>query len=117
MPAEKTARVQERRRKINRQVQSTTRTLLKTAKRLIKEGEREPAAKAVSDAVSSLDRAARKGVVHRNNAARHKSSLMRGLNSAGAAVEEKDQTIARPRGRATAKVKAGSKARKKSKSS
>ena len=116
MPAEKTARVQERRRKINRQVQSTTRTLLKTAKRLIKEGEGEPATKAVSDAVSALDRATRKGVLHRNNAARHKSSLMRGLNSA-ATAEEKEQPVARPRGRATAKAKVGSKASKKSKSS
>ena len=90
---------------------------MKTAKRLIKEGEHEPATKAVSDAVSSLDRAARKGVLHRNNAARHKSSLMRGLNAVSAVAEEKDQPVVRSRGRATAKPKATAKARKKSKSS
>jgi small subunit ribosomal protein S20 len=33
-------------------------------------------------AISALDKAAQKGVIHQNNAARHKSRLMKQLNQA-----------------------------------
>ena len=53
----------------NRAQRSALRTALKKAK--------EPGASAESKraAASLLDRAARKGLIHRNNAARHKSQL------------------------------------------
>jgi small subunit ribosomal protein S20 len=41
----------------------------------------EDAQEAVRLAVSELDRAAKKGVIHRNNAARRKSRLMKQLNA------------------------------------
>jgi len=41
------------------------------------------AATAVGDAISALDRAASKGVIHRNNAARRKSRLMAKYNALG----------------------------------
>jgi len=40
----------------------------------------EEAREAVQVAVSALDNAAQKGIIHRNNAARRKSRLMRRLN-------------------------------------
>ena len=83
LPAKKTARVQERKRVINRRVRSTSRTAVKKAVSLL--ADRDPqAGGAVMSAVSTLDRAAQKGVIHPNAAARRKSRLMRRLNSVAA---------------------------------
>jgi len=38
---------------------------------------------AITAAISALDRAAEKGIIHRNNAARRKSRLMAKANAAG----------------------------------
>jgi small subunit ribosomal protein S20 len=53
----------------------------------IEEGELEQAQKSVAQAIRALDRAAEKGVLHRNNAARRKSRLMRKLTQAMQATE------------------------------
>ena len=82
MPAEKTARAQDRRRKINRVVRSSTRTYVKKAELLIKQENSDETVAAVAQAVSALDRAAHKKVVHPNNVARRKSRLIRKLNTA-----------------------------------
>jgi small subunit ribosomal protein S20 len=84
LPAEKAARVQERRRVINRLVRTRTRTAVKRAVDAIAS---EPAGATVivGTAISSLDRAATKGIIHKNNAARRKSRLAKRLNKATAA--------------------------------
>ena len=81
MPAKKTARAQERKRTINRTIRSSTRTSVKKALAVIADGEPNQAKNAVTAAVSALDRAATKGIVHRNNAARRKSRLMKRFNT------------------------------------
>ena len=81
MPAKKTARVQERKRIINRDVRSSTRTAVKKAMQVLGTGSSEESAEAVKLATSKLDRAASKGIVHRNAAARSKSRLMNRLHS------------------------------------
>jgi small subunit ribosomal protein S20 len=43
-------------------------------------GHLEEAREAVRVAVAALDKAAKKGIIHKNNAARRKSRLMRQLN-------------------------------------
>ena len=83
MPAKKVARVQERRRIVNRRVRSSTRTAVKRAVRALN-GNSEAAGSAVLSAVSRLDRAVSKGIVHRNAAARSKSRLTRRLNAIAA---------------------------------
>ncbi|MFQ5886791.1 MAG: 30S ribosomal protein S20, partial [Anaerolineae bacterium] len=50
--------------------------------RLIAEGKLEEAAQAARQAMSALDKAAVKGVIHKNNAARRKARLMKRLNLA-----------------------------------
>jgi small subunit ribosomal protein S20 len=80
LPAEKTARAQERRRQINRITRSSSRTLVKKAERLIGQEDTSATAAAVTNAISALDRAANKGVIHPNNAARRKSRLARKAN-------------------------------------
>ncbi len=83
MPAKKAARVQERRRIVNRRVRSSTRTAVKKAVRALNTNS-EAAGGAVLMAVSRLDRAVSKGIVHRNAAARSKSRLTKRLNAASA---------------------------------
>jgi small subunit ribosomal protein S20 len=47
---------------------------------LIEEGHLEEAREAVKEAQAALDKAAQKGVIHKNKAARRKSRLMEQLN-------------------------------------
>lgn len=72
----------ERKRLRNKSVRTFVKTCTAKANSLIDEKEPDAAGKAVTAAVSALDKAAKKGVIHRNNAARHKSRLMKKLNQA-----------------------------------
>ena len=65
----------------NRAVRSATRTYVKKARTRGEAGEKTEAQAAVMQAISTLDRAVTKGVLHRNNAARRKSRLMQRLQS------------------------------------
>ena len=79
----KDMRRSERRRLRNRPIISATRTYVRRARTAIDAGDAPTAATAVGDAISALDRAAAKGVIHRNNAARRKSRLMAKYNALG----------------------------------
>ena len=70
----------EKRRIRNREVMSRTRTHVKRARVEMNEGDFSASEIAVRQAISELDRAAAKGVIHKNNAARRKSRLMAHLN-------------------------------------
>ncbi|MDY6835283.1 MAG: 30S ribosomal protein S20 [Chloroflexota bacterium] len=78
---QKAAKVSERRRIRNKSVRSGMRTAVGKAEVAISSRDGDESQDAVKNAVSSLDRAATKGVIHRNNAARRKSRLMKKLNS------------------------------------
>ncbi len=52
-----------------------------SARKLIESSEVEAAEKAVTDAVVALDKAAQKGAIHKKNASRRKSRLMKQLDS------------------------------------
>ena len=80
--AQKQVRVAARRRIRNKSVLSQCKTYITKAEGLIFSGELDSAQKAVVTAISSLDRAAEKGIIHPNNAARRKSRLMKKLNEA-----------------------------------
>jgi small subunit ribosomal protein S20 len=80
--AQKQVRVAERKQLRNKSIRSECKTDITKAERLIFSGELEAAQKAVLAAISSLDKAAEKGVIHPNNAARRKSRLMKKLNEA-----------------------------------
>ncbi len=94
--AEKRVRQAEARRLRNKSIRGSTRTQIRKALPLIAASRLDEAQAAVREAVSSLDKAAEKGVVHPNNVARHKSRLMLKYNAAvtaattaPAAAEEK----------------------------
>ncbi len=80
--AQKQMRVAERRRLRNKSIRSLTKTNIIKAERLIFSGKLESARDAVVAAIGSLDKAAEKGIIHPNNAARRKSRLMKRLNEA-----------------------------------
>jgi len=80
--AQKQVRVIERRRLRNKSIRSLCKTNITKAERLIFSGELELAREAVIAAISSLDKAAEKGILHPNNVARRKSRLMKKLNEA-----------------------------------
>lgn len=75
----KRIRSSERKRLRNRTVRSTTRTIVKRARTTLQEGDADTARQAIQEAIRTLDKAVSKGVIHRNNAARRKSRLMKQL--------------------------------------
>lgn len=79
----KAVRQNERRRLRNRMVRSATRTRVKKARVALVGSDSEAAQSAILEAISSLDRAAQKGIIHRNAAARTKSRLMKQLAKLG----------------------------------
>ena len=68
-------RQNEKHRVRNRTTRTAMRTSVKNAQGLIEAGERDQAEQAVRTAFSKIDRAAKKGIIHKNQAARRKSRL------------------------------------------
>ena len=80
--AEKRMRQEQKRRLQNRSIKSVVKTQITKARQAITtDTSSADAQEAVRAAVSELDRAAKKGVIHPNNAARRKSRLMKQLNA------------------------------------
>jgi small subunit ribosomal protein S20 len=79
--AKKQMRQNIKRRVRNRMVRNKTRTFVKKANQLIEAGDHAEAIAAVQAAMSQLDRAAQKGVLHHNNADRRKSRLAKKLQA------------------------------------
>ncbi len=73
--AAKQARGALRRRARNRTQLSTVRTSEKKIRSLAKAGKTDEAVKLLSAFQSQIDRAAKKGIVHRNTASRHKKRV------------------------------------------
>ena len=82
MPSAKSGRVAERRRKRNAPLRTRAKTFVAKARSLLDSGETEEAEQAVRSSVVALDKAAQKGALHKKNAARRKSRLMRRQNQA-----------------------------------
>lgn len=72
-------RQSEKRRLHNRLFRGRARTEVKKARLAIENGDLEVARAATLDAVSALDKAAIKGIIHQKNASRRKSRLMKQL--------------------------------------
>jgi small subunit ribosomal protein S20 len=78
----KRIRSSERRRRINQVHRSRARTFVRRTRTLIAAGQFEQAEAMALQAASALDKAAQKGIIHKNKAARSKSRLMKQLNQA-----------------------------------
>jgi small subunit ribosomal protein S20 len=82
--ATKEARVASKRHQRNTSIRSEVKTNITRAEKLIFSGELEAARAAVTVAVSALDKAAGKKILHGNNAARRKARLLKKLDQAKA---------------------------------
>ena len=71
-----------RRRAVNRRTQSEAKTLVLQASEIALGRSTGDGPAAVTAAISALDKAAEKGIIHPNNAARRKSRLMTKVNAA-----------------------------------
>jgi small subunit ribosomal protein S20 len=78
----KRARQSLRRRSVNRRTRSETKTLVQQASDIALGRFDGDGPTAVTAAISALDKAAEKGIIHPNNAARRKSRLMAKVNAA-----------------------------------
>jgi small subunit ribosomal protein S20 len=79
--AEKSARSAKRKAERNKAIKSGTKSKVTRAEKLIASKKGGEAGAAVTEAISSLDRAAKRKVIHANTAARKKSRLMKKLNA------------------------------------
>ena len=79
-------RVSARKQERNKSIVSECKTAITGAEKLIFSGDLKAANKAVANAVKCLDKAAEKGIIHPNNAARRKSRLVKKLNEAQASA-------------------------------
>ena len=83
MPAAKSMRVQRRRAARNQTVRSFVRTRVTAARKAIEAAPSDDATvQQLRAAISALDVATRKGVIHRNQSSRKKSRLVKRLNKA-----------------------------------
>ena len=82
MPAVKTLRSQKRRARNNKVFRSFTKSRIRQASQMMTgDHSTEDSVKSLKSAISALDRAVVKGIIHRNTAARKKSRLSRHFNS------------------------------------
>ena len=100
------------RRLRNRKVRSAAKTLTKKAEAAIADGDAEASRQVVGIALSNLDRAAKKGVIHANAAARRKSRLALKYNAAVAAQGAQPSEAEKPKAKRTKAPRPSSKARK-----
>ncbi len=75
----KRLRQSEKRRLRNRYYRGRARTFIKKARIAMQEGNLEAARQYTQQAISALDKAAEKGILHKNNVARRKSRLVKRL--------------------------------------
>ena len=80
MPSAKSARVSERKKEMNQPVRTKAKGFVARTSKLVEGGVLEGALAASKDAIIALDKAAQKGVIHENNAARRKSRLIKSIN-------------------------------------
>ena len=82
----KASKAQERKRVYNRVVRGKARTALRIAREAIASGDVEKTTSTAAAAISSMDKAATKGVFHKNKAARLKSRLTKQANKLSSAT-------------------------------
>lgn len=88
--AMKTLRKDEKRVLRNHNVKIDVKTLLKKSRKAVDE-KTEKAVDLVKETIKKFDKAAQKGIIKKNTAARKKSRLMKRLNAATKAVAKKSK--------------------------
>jgi len=81
--AAKRARQTKRRTLANSQVKSRVKTAKRKLRDLIADGDKAQAATSYRETISAIDKAVKRGVLHKNVANRNKSRLMKAVKAAG----------------------------------
>jgi small subunit ribosomal protein S20 len=81
--SKKSLRKSQSRRDANRQIKSAVRTSLRRVREAVDAGDSALAGQRLKDATIQLDTAAKKHIIHRNEAARRKSRLAAVVNTLG----------------------------------
>ena len=84
----KRIRQNEKRRLRNKSVKSALKTAIRKFHTALESGDRELATTLARDASRKLDKAASKGVIHKNQAANKKSAIAKRLQSVGTSSSE-----------------------------
>lgn len=90
--AQKAARSSERKRIRNRSIKSATKTQIAKMEKLIQNNDLEAAQKEIGKTISSLDKTAKKKVLHPNTVSRRKSRLMKKFNKVKPTSTAKTET-------------------------
>jgi small subunit ribosomal protein S20 len=81
--AKKRVLVSKTRNERNKSIKSAVKTAIKKVEAAVEAGEKEAAAAALLEATSKIDKAATKGVYHKNTASRKVARLAKAVNSIG----------------------------------
>jgi len=95
--AEKSLRKSKERYLRNRSTKSAIKTYTRRVKELAERGDREGAFAALRRAMSIIDKAVKRGILHRNAGARRKSRLMIALNKRLAQLKANEQQVSSDR--------------------
>ena len=98
--SKKDVRRSNKRRDFNTGIKSAIKTYIKKAKKALGS---ETAAPTLSKAISAIDKAAQGGTIHKNQAARRKSRLMKAANAGAPAVEVATKPAAKSAAKPAAK--------------
>ena len=79
--AKKRVITSQKREEHNQGIRSAVKTSVKKVESLVEAGDKEAASKALLDATSTIDKAASKGILNKNNASRKVSRLSKAVNS------------------------------------
>ena len=90
--AKKALRQNKKRRLLNLRYKIKMKRLIKEARSLIKEGKASKALEMLPQVYKAIDKAAKRGVIKKNTAARKKSRLARALNKIKAPLPKKKKT-------------------------
>lgn len=77
--AAKAMRQSKRRREFNLKIKDNVREAVKNVRKLLQDGKKSEAAEAIRKAMSALDKAVKKGVLHKNTSSRKKSRLAKSV--------------------------------------
>lgn len=82
--SKKDLRRTEKRRVVNQSTKSALKTYVKRVRQAATAGDAAKTQTALTSAVSALDKAAERGIIHKNQAARRKSRIAKAANKAAA---------------------------------
>jgi small subunit ribosomal protein S20 len=77
----------------NRHYGNRMKSLMKLLLGYVRKGEAEQVRKTMPEAMKAIDMAAKKNIIHKNNAARKKSRIQKAINTMGSAPKKEEKVV------------------------